>query len=148
MITTKTKLKYIEWISADEMYEESKKWLSELNFIKDEQLFFDDMIKTYTVQLLNTQSFADNKDLVNDLSKSQKRNDALIENVKVHKNEVEILLDGIDQIKEEENYKKEHKNLILLVSDFFNDYKKFKSKLFIVIKEVMKSEKLRLIERT
>ncbi len=41
MITTKTQAKFVEWLSTDEMYQASKKWYSELSFIKDEQLFFD-----------------------------------------------------------------------------------------------------------
>jgi hypothetical protein len=148
MMTAKTQFRYLQWISADEMYDESKKWLSELNFIKDEHLFFDDVIKTYTLQLIDKNSFAENKAIADALSKSQKQNDMLLESIKAHKNEIEILLDGIDQLKEEDNLKKEHKNLILLVSDFFYDYKKLKTKLFKVIKDIMKAQKMRLIERT
>ncbi len=108
MITTKTQVKYLEWLSADEMYEESKKWLSELSFIKDEHLFFEDIIKTYTLQLINDKEFSETKEMVDVLNKSQKRNNLLIESVKTHKNDIKILLDGIDQPKEEENFKKEH----------------------------------------
>ena len=54
MITTKTQVKYLEWLSADEMYEESKKWLSELSFIKDEHLFFEDIIKIISCVLEST----------------------------------------------------------------------------------------------
>ena len=43
--------------------------------------------------------------------------------------------------------KKEHKDLIILVSDFFKDYKAIKTHLFRMIKKIMKSEKLRLIDR-
>lgn len=147
MITTKTQVKYLEWLSADEMYEESKKWLSELSFIKDEHLFFEDIIKTYTLQLINDKEFSETKEIVDVLNKSQKRNNLLIESVKTHKNDIKILLDGIDQPKEEENFKKEHKDLIILVSDFFKDYKAIKTHLFRMIKKIMKSEKLRLIDR-
>ena len=138
MITTKTQVKYLEWLSADEMYEESKKWLSELSFIKDEHLFFEDIIKTYTLQLINDKEFSETKEMVDVLNKSQKRNNLLIESVKTHKNDIKILLDGIDQPKED---------LIILVSDFFKDYKAIKTHLFRMIKKIMKSEKLRLIDR-
>mgnify|MGYP006896885623 FL=1 len=69
-----------------------------------------------------------------------------MESVKVHKNNIEILLDGIDQIKEEADYKKEHKELIIVVSDFYKDYKNLKTELFKIIKKIIKSKKRRLLE--
>ena len=47
-----TKANYVEWLSAEVMHEASRKWLSELRFIKDEQLFFDDLINSYTNHLI------------------------------------------------------------------------------------------------
>jgi len=141
MITTKTQAKYIEWLSTDEMHQASKKWYSELCFIKDEQLFFDDLIKTYTLQLLEEKKFASNRKVVDALYLSQKRNDELLEIIKTHRNELEILVDGINQPKEEAIYKKEHKELVFIMSEFFIDYQNLKTKLFKLFKAILKAEK-------
>ncbi|NNK40881.1 MAG: hypothetical protein HKP45_09540, partial [Winogradskyella sp.] len=57
MSTFNTNPKMVEWLNADEMHDASKKWLSELEFVADEQLFFDDLIKSYTLQLIDSKYF-------------------------------------------------------------------------------------------
>lgn len=134
-------VKYIEWISADEMHEASKKWLSELKFIADEHLFFQDLIKTYTLQILNTEEFSDTLEITDALNRSQKRNNELIEAIKTHENDLEVMVDGIDQPNEEARYKKEHKGLVLIVGDFYKEYTTLKTQLFKIIKNVIKKGK-------
>ncbi|QRM89365.1 hypothetical protein FG167_08985 [Lacinutrix sp. WUR7] len=148
MITTKTQEKYLELMNATEMHEASKKWYSELSFIKDEQLFFDDLVKTYTLQLIDKNEFANNKEIVDVLNRSQKRNDELLEIVQTHINDLELLVDNVKQPKEELGYKKEHKELIKVISEFFIDYKNLKMQLFEIFKGILKDEKqMRLLNR-
>jgi hypothetical protein len=147
MNETKTTPKMVEWFSADEMHDASKKWLSELNFIKDEQLFFDDLIKSYTLQLIDSKYFAESQQIIDGLKKIQKRNDLLIVAINTHERDLKVLVDGINEIKKEQRFKNEHRNLVVVVSDFFKDYKTFKTKLFKLIKSVIKeSKQKRLLE--
>jgi|GEM_PF-301040 len=141
MTTTQMNTKYVEWFSADEMHKHAQGWLSELEFVKDEHLFFEDLVKTYTLQLIETKKFSENKEIIDAINRSQKRNHLLIEAIKVHSNELEIMVDGIDQPKEEESYKKEHRNLIILVSDFLKEYRTLKSQLFSLFEDILKKEK-------
>ena len=55
MKTTKRKVKkYEAWLSPETMHKGSLNWLSELRFAKDEQLFFDDLVKLHaSVSLIN-----------------------------------------------------------------------------------------------
>ena len=41
MKTKEVKVKYEAWLNTETMHNSSVKWLSELKFAKDEQLFFD-----------------------------------------------------------------------------------------------------------
>lgn len=148
MITTKTQAKYLELMNATEMHEASKKWYSELNFIKDEQLFFDDLVTTYTLQLLEKKEFANNKEIVDVLNRSQKRTDELLNIVRTHTNDLEVLVDNIKQPKEEIGYKKEHKELVKVISEFFIGYKSLKMQLFEIFKGILKDEKqIRLMNK-
>jgi len=97
-----TKPKYVVWLSAETMHKSSRKWLSELMFVKDEQLFFDDLIKSYTLQLIDSKHFEESKQLVNTLSNLQKKTNMLIESVKTHETDLKIMVDGINQLKEED----------------------------------------------
>ncbi len=142
MNTTETKMKFAEWLSAEEMHKNSKSWLTELSFIKDEHLFFEDLIKSFTIQLLGEKDFIDIKEIIDAVNRSEKENNMLIEAIKVHESDLQIMIDGIDQPKEEEGYKKEHRELITMISDYLKNYKKLKAQLFEIISKIMKNEKM------
>ena len=46
-----SKYSYVEWFSSDEIYENITLWQSELNFIKNEQLFLNELVQLYVPQL-------------------------------------------------------------------------------------------------
>lgn len=141
MITSKTENIYFEWLTAEDMHETSKKWLSELQFIKDEHLFFQDLITTYTLQIIDFKNFSDTKEIIDVLNKSQKQNNELIEEVILHEKELELMVDGINDLKKEKAYKKRHRQLLKNISSYLYDFKKVKTQLFSIVKDVMKKEK-------
>ncbi len=148
MKTTQTEANYVEWLSASQMHEASKEWLSELRFIKDEHLFFEDLIKSFTLQLISPEKFSHNKEIIDAINRSQKKNNFFIEAVKVHESKLEIMVDGVNQLKEEEAYKKEHRDLIIKISEFKKNYRILKTQLFDILKTIKKEEKQRrLIDR-
>lgn len=143
-----SQLKYTEWLDADEMHEASKNWLSELNFIKDEHQFFEDLITSYTMQILEPEKFSHNKEIIDTLNRSQKQNNTLIEAVKIHENKLQIMVDGIDQLEEEKAYTKEHSDLIITITEFLKEYRSLKTQLFDIIKNIKKEDKNRhLLDR-
>lgn len=54
------------------------------------------------------------------------------------------MVDGVDQVIEEEVYKNEHRRLIIEVSEFLKGYRGLKETLFNTVKEIEKSEKKRI----
>jgi hypothetical protein len=141
MKTIHTNAKHTEWLSADEMHFESKKWLSELEFCKEEQIFFEDLIKSFTLPILENNHFEESKTLINKLTKIVKQTQTLINAVMSHEKELSIMVDGINQIEEETAYRKEHRNLIELISEFKRRYQVIKTQLFDLIKVVMQENK-------
>jgi hypothetical protein len=141
MKTIMPNIKYIETKSPDELHVESLNWISELKFIKDEQKFLEDLLKSYTIQLLENQDFSKNREIINDLTKIRKSGESLLKKLINHENELLILVDGIDQIKEEKHYRFLHSTYLLKVTNYFNDYKDIKKEIFSAIKEIMKHEK-------
>lgn len=141
MKTSPTNTKYVEWLSAEQMHDNSKEWLSELLFIKDEHLFFEDLIKSFTLQLIEPEKFSNNKEIIDAINRSQKHNNLLIEALKVHENELHIIIDGINQIKEERAYKSSHQGLMIKIKEFENNYRNLKTQLFDIIKSIKKEDK-------
>jgi len=116
-MNTPLKTKYVERLNAEDMHGHVQDWLSELEFVKDEHLFFEDLVKTYTLQIIDTKKLSKFQDIINAIKDSEKRNSALIKTIMVHSNALKIMMDGVNQQKEED-YKKEHSNLHVLVSEF------------------------------
>ena len=148
MKKTAKDLQYVKWLSAEDMHLASKGWLSELNFIKDEHRFFEDVITTFTSELVAYGDFSDSLEIIDAINRSQKRNNLLIEAVIVHENELQIMVDGIDQPQMEEAYKKEHRGLIIEIAELQKYYRTLKTQLFDIIKKIKKDEKQRrLLDR-
>ena len=145
MKTKKIKAKYVEWLNAEDMHQVSRGWISELKFIKDEQHFFEDLIKVYTLQLIDSENFSKSKEIVENLKKLQKKNKSLIKKIIVHENKLQVMVDGIDEPKKEEAYKNKHRKLIIVISKYLKEYRKLKKKLFEVVKTAMKKEKQKLL---
>ena len=141
MKTTHTNTKYIEWLSAQTMHNNSIDWLSDLEFMKNEQLFFDDLVKSYTLQLIDSKHFTKSKTIIETLSRLQKKTNLLVKYVKNHRNDLKIMVDGINQLKEEAAYKEEHRGLIILISEFQLEYNTLKKHLFKLVKRIIKNQK-------
>ncbi len=137
----KTNTNYVEWLNADVMHSSSLRWLSELRFIKDEQRFLDDLVKSYTLHLIDSSHFEKSKKIVTTLSSLQSETTKLLKMVKAHESGLEIMVDDINQPLEEEAYKKTHQGLIVAIHEFFGRYRSLKTELFDLIKTILKEEK-------
>lgn len=133
--------KYEVWLSSEIMHNDSLKWLSELKFVKDEQLFFDDLVKSYTLQLIDSKYFTESKKIINQLSLLQKETVKLIEKIIQHEKGLKIMVDGINQIEEENAYRRKHTKFILIVNDFLTKNRILKTQLFSLIKSILKEGK-------
>ncbi|WP_026753083.1 hypothetical protein [Sediminibacter sp. Hel_I_10] len=138
-----TQTRYSKWLSAEDMHNNSQEWLSELNFIKDEHLFYQNLINSLASEIAEENSKDNYIEIIDILNTSQKQNQTLIKAVNDHQNELEVMLDGIDQIKEEKMYVKVHTTLIATIAEFLKEYKLLKTQLFDIIKTITKDGKQR-----
>ena len=147
MKTKEINAKYDVWLNAENMHRDSRNWLSELRFAQDEELFLDDLVKSYTLQLIDTKHFAESKKVIDKLSKIQKETDALIDIVKNHEKGLSIMVDGVNEFDKEKAFKNKHVKLIINVKNFLEKYRDLKTELFAVVKSVLKEGKQkRLLE--
>jgi hypothetical protein len=141
METTGRDYKYIEWKSSEEMHFSSLQWISELNFIKDEHLFFEDMLKEYTLPIIESHLFNKVKDLIDRLIGSKDKADSLLKRITEHRNGLQIMVDGINQIEEEKKYKEDHRSLLKEVMQFSNEYNAMKKEIFETVSQALKQQK-------
>lgn len=141
MKSTQVQINYIKWLKPGEMHKEHQEWLSELGFVNNEQRFFEKLLKSYSLQLIDSRHFEASKDIITNLRSIRKDTKNIMEMIKVHGDELEIMVDDIDQPKAEGTYRKEHLRLTIAVAEFLEKYKKLKMKFFKLIKEIIKEKK-------
>jgi len=141
MKSKKVKVKYEAWLSAETMHKGSLKWLSELNFAQVEQVFFDDLVKSYTLQLIDSKHFTESKNIIAQLSALHKETNILINTIINHEKGLKIMVDGINELEKEAAYKEVHAKLIITVSAFLEKYRLIKTQLFSLVKEIIKEGK-------
>jgi hypothetical protein len=133
--------RYIEWKTPDEMHFSSVQWKSELNFIKDEHRFFEDMLKEYTMPIIESQLFSTVREIIQQLELSRKELEGLQERVNNHTNRLQRLVEDIDEPREGRVYRQEHKDILNEVNRFSREYKRMKKDIFEAVKKAMKQQK-------
>ncbi|PIF00140.1 MAG: hypothetical protein CR994_08005 [Maribacter sp.] len=133
--------RYLEWKSPEEMHETSLEWISGLRFVKDEQLFLNDLIKSYTLQITSLGLYEESKELVTSISDLELEADKLLKKAIVHENQLSIMLDDVDQPKMEKAYVESHKDMVYIIDTYLVDYRKLKGDLFRFISKILKKEK-------
>jgi hypothetical protein len=141
MVTRKTKIEHIEWFDAEEMHEHSKKWFSELSFIKDEQQFLKNLIQTFAIKPLNKIQFGRLEGFKKAIEENEYRLELLFKKVQKHMNQLRIMVDDVNQLDMEKAYKKTHKKLYLMVNVYLLDYRTVKERGFVKLSSILKSEK-------
>ena len=135
------KHRYIEWISPEDMHSETVEWISELEFARDEQLFLNGLVKHYTLQLIGDKNYEKSKKIVGAILDSENELITLLKKIQLHENQLDILVDDVDQPKMEQAYKETHKELMVNMRVYLEQYRGLKKRLFKLISKVIRKEK-------
>ena len=132
---------YIEWLSAEEMHEAILEWMSELKFIRDEQLFLNELVRSYTLQLIDDSVFDESKRIINAISRTEQEIVHLLKRVQSHQNLLEIMVNDVDELRMERAYLETHWSLVYEIRNYRADYRKLKTWLFDLVSNLMKKNK-------
>jgi len=133
--------RYIEWISPEEMHKATLSWISELKFVRDEQLFLNSLVKSYTSQLIEENIYDKSKELVGAILDAENELKGLLKKVQVHENQLEIMIDDVDQPKMEKAYRDTHLELVNHMDTYLEGYRSLKKQLFDLLGKIIKYEK-------
>ncbi len=133
--------RYTEWLAPEEMHEQSKRWFSELTFIKDEQHFLNNLIQSFAIKPIEEKEFAMINDFKKAIAENQLRLNPILKQVQKHMNQLEIMLDDVNQHEMEKAYKKTHKSLYGRLNKYFLDYRTIKERGFAKLTHILKNTK-------
>lgn len=147
MKTGEQHIKYAEWKSADELHEIAVGWISELKFSKDEQLFLQNLIRNYPITPISEIEVKDSKEISDRLAELYEQIDPLLKKITNHNNELLLLVDNVDQLEAEKEYKEKHRLLSEEVNSYLETYKAHKRIIFERIKSLIKKEKVKRLSK-
>jgi len=126
--------------SIDYLLKKTKKWTSELNFIKVEQKFLKELLAEHVVEFCQTYNFNKAKLFLNGLAHENKLGDELIKNIDEHTINLSLLVENI-YLKREDNFRKNHEYLNVEVINYIENFKYLKEQVFDLVLLIMKKEK-------
>ncbi len=143
MKTADQNVKYVEWRSTEEMHAKTVRWISELEFVKTEQHFLEELIEENTLNILSVNTFSQSKELITHLSKTEMKVNALFLQVQRHNNKLDMLVKTEEAKQVKDNVKEMHYELEAAVTSFLSDFKELKTDVFNLIKSIIKINKQR-----
>ncbi len=135
------KFRYIEWKTPDEMHFTSLQWQSEIGFIQDEHRFFEDMLREYTMPIIESNLFSRIKELIERLTDSRESLNELQQQVNEHANRLDRLVENVDEPKEGRQYRQEHKKNLQAMNEYLKEYKQLKKEIFEAVSQALKQQK-------
>jgi len=124
-------------MGMEEMHQDSKKWISHLNFMADEIIFFDHLLNSYVFEPDTPLLFEDLQKHQGRLKESKKLCSKVIGDIFDHENKLggllEILNSTLDQA-----YQTEHQQLRVKVEDCIDDFRRLKSGLYAYASGILK----------
>ncbi|MGB5379318.1 hypothetical protein [Muriicola sp.] len=124
-------------MSIDELHQESKKWISHLNFMKDEIVFFDHLLNSYVFEPDTPTLFENLQKYEGQLKVSNKLCSKVIEEIIEHENKLggllEILNSSLDKA-----YQKKHSQYRVEVEECLEDFRILKTDLHAYASAILK----------
>ncbi len=143
----KTKIKkdwYGRLKSAEELHNDSKLWISEIDFIKDEIRFLNNLLSSNYIQLLSANYIqlldgGFNKKttaLVKGISDQKITANTLYKLIRDHNNKLSILIES-KSVTSNIHYFDTHKKLSIEIDNFLKKYRKTKKQIFQILDNTM-----------
>jgi len=126
------------------LHDSSITWISELEFMKDEEVFMEQLLSTHFLDLSTEKLYESTRKLIRKLKEVELLGEELIEKVRSHNEKIASAIENVKQNRERDLVKdhmhigKDFENLIL-------KYRYVKKKIFAVIKEIMIHHKQKLL---
>lgn len=126
--------------SIEHLLSKTKKWTSEVEFIKVELDFLKELLSEHIVILCTTDNFQKAKLLLNSLEHEDKLGNKLLTDIKEHTVNLSLLIENI-YLKREDNFRKYHDALKIEAKDYIENFKYLKEQVFDLVLLIMRKEK-------
>ncbi|MDP3354120.1 MAG: hypothetical protein Q8S44_10325 [Flavobacteriaceae bacterium] len=128
------------------IYEIYKEWLSELDFIDDEIIIFEELINIHFIELCNFQLYNESKELIQQFKLNKLKLDHLKSEIYTHQKYLATLIES-NNLNGEEVYYTKHRVISEKKLLYLQNVKEIKSSTYNLIKEILKRNKQKKIDK-
>lgn len=124
--------------------DQTSEWLTELEFIQDEQIFLEHLLSSHFLDLSTEKFYNTAKKVINNLKDVEKTGNSISDTIQIHNKHLATLIESL-RLKGEKEFKKEHKKIKQDFETYVLKFKYVKKKIFKIIKDIMKIQKQKLL---
>lgn len=126
------------------LHDQSATWMSEMEFMKDEQIFLEHLLSAHFLDLSTAKLYDPARKLIKKLMDVEKMGNELFDTIQLHNKHLSTLIES-SKFKGKKGYKKEHKKIEKDFDTYVLNFKYVKKKIFKIIKDIMKNNKQKLL---
>jgi hypothetical protein len=125
--------------SVEELHDDSKLWISEIDFIIDEIRFLKNLLSSNYIQLLDAGLNKEITRLIKQVSEKKISADMFNKLIKDHNNKLSNLIES-KSVTSNIHYLDTHKRLEVEIKIFSKRYKKLKRQIFEILDKIMSAK--------
>ena len=126
------------------LHDDSLKWITELDFIADEQAFLENLLSSHFLELSSSDHYEATRKLIKKLKEVEKSGRELIDTIELHNKHMATMIES-KQLEYDENLEAEHERIQLDFDNYLVKFKFVKKKIFNMIKQIMLDHKQKLL---
>jgi len=124
--------------------DQSSEWLTELEFMQDEQKFLEHLLSSHVLDLSTEKYYGETNKLISKLKDVENMGNSIFDTIQIHNKHLATLIES-SLLKGKKEFKKEHKEIEIDFETYVLKFKYVKKKIFGIIKDIMKVQKQKLL---
>ena len=126
------------------LHDESLKWINELEFMSDEQIFLENLLSAHFLQLSSSEHYDSTRKLIKKLKEVEKSGRDLVDTIELHNKHMATMIENL-QLEYDERLAANHETIQTDFGNYLVKFKYVKKKIFGIIKQIMLDHKQKLL---
>jgi hypothetical protein len=126
------------------LHDSSLKWITELDFITDEQAFLENLLSSHFLELSSSDHYEATRKLIKKLKEVEKTGVELVDTIELHNKHMATLIES-KQLEYDHALEGEHEKIQMEFDNYLVKFKYVKKKIFNMIKQIMLDHKQKLL---
>ena len=125
-------------------HDESLKWVNELEFIADEQVFLENLLSSHFLELSSSEHYERTVKLIDKLKDVERRGKELMDSIELHNKHMATMIESL-QVEYDKRLEEDHEMIQRDFDNYIVQFKYVKKKIFGIIKQIMLDHKQKLL---